>query len=120
MADYLRKTASRAGEFEDAFHKHFLKMLTWSRGKGFLTTDGSGNVIDATITYDETRAGRELAEWREHALYVKRPTVSLSDGRLKPKSATNNVVTLSMKSRTTSVPAPTECITERIGIKSLT
>jgi AbiV family abortive infection protein len=117
VADYSEDCVSRR-EFEDAFYKHFLKNAYMER-KVSLTTDGSGNVIDATITYDEKR-GRELAEWREHALYV-----NMTDGfvgwspetQISDKQCRNLIYEIE---NYLAFLHHMECITERIGIKSLT
>ena len=116
VADYSEDCVSR-DEFDKAFRKHSLKMAYLSR-KVELTTNGK-MVTDATITYDIDR-GRELAEWREHALYV-----SLGQG-LDSFSPNSQISDKQCKNIIREVEEYTaylrhmEHVTERIGIKSLT
>ncbi len=74
------KILENSGFYPQAF---FLALTAWEEiGKAqvslknaylerkvVLTTDNARKVTDATISYDVER-GKELAKWREHALYV--------------------------------------------------
>ena len=117
VADYSEDCVSRT-EFDEAFRSHSLKNAYLER-KVVLTTDNSNKIVDATISYDVKR-GKELAKWREHALYVSMtggfvgwsPETQISDKQCR--SLTDDIERYSDYLRTM------EQITGRIGIKSLT
>ena len=117
VADYSEDCVSRT-EFEQAFRSHSLKNAYLER-KVVLKTDNSNKVIDATISYDVNR-GKELAKWREHALYV-----SVTDGfvgwspetQISDKQCRNLIEDVE---RYSDYLRTMTHITERIGIKSLT
>lgn len=117
VADYSGDCVSRK-EFEEAFRSHSLKNAYLER-KVVLTTDNSTKVADATISYDVKR-GKELAKWREHALYVSMtdgfvgwsPETQISDKQCR--SLIDEIERYSDYLRTM------EHVTGRIGIKSLT
>jgi AbiV family abortive infection protein len=68
VADYSEDCVSRE-EFDKAFRSHSLKNAYLER-KVVVTPDrNQGKITDSTILYDMKR-GKELAEWRQHALYV--------------------------------------------------
>jgi len=116
VADYSEDCVSRE-EFDKAFHEHSLKHAYLSR-KVELTTSGN-TVTDATITYDVKR-GKELAKWREHALYVSlgQDFDSFSpDAQISDKQCQNIIFEVEGY---TQYLRHMEYITERIGIKSLT
>jgi AbiV family abortive infection protein len=117
VADYSEDCVSQT-EFEQAFRSHSLKNAYLER-KVVLTTDNSNKVTDATISYDVNR-GKELAKWREHALYV-----SMTDGfvgwspetQISDKQCRNLIDEIE---RYSDFLRTMEHLTERIGIKSLT
>ncbi len=117
VADYSEDCVSRK-EFDEAFRNHSLKNAYLER-KVVLTTDNARKVTDATISYDVER-GKELAKWREHALYVSMTDGFVGwspEGQICDKQCRNLVEEVEGY---TIFLRQMEYLTERIGIKSLT
>lgn len=117
VADYAEDCVSRK-EFDDAFRQHSFKNAYLQR-KVELSTGTTGQATDATISYD-LKKGKDLAEWREHALYV-----STTDGFVGWSPETQitkeqcREIIFEIEHYTEHLRIM-EAATERIGIKSLT